>query len=1030
MRGPPVRPTTGPLRGAPGSIRMAPVLVRLVIVALLVTGLSGLWESSVSPPPLRVASAPEIMPTGVPRGTPGAAVLTTHPPEPMRAPPGSPSCLSPGPLTIDCPFSPASPGIAALPSDPLGWKDATEQVRKSPPPLVWAASAVNDSSGRLFVFGGLGEGGAISNSTWLYANGTWINCTAYFRTNPRPMFGSAMTYDPTVRSLILFGGCLNSACSSESSAIWRLRWPVGWQPISPLLVPSGEGWPAFSYDPALREDLAFGGYQCTVLGQCSVSGTLEAFNATSETWTTLSPSGSVPAARAGADLLWVPDYNTTSGALWLFGGFTGTGALNDTWWYVANSSKPWIPVVPLGAGPVPRSFASATFDPTTSSTILFGGSRCPSFSFCGELLNDTWAFNGSWTNLSSTSGKPPPAALGADLGFGSPPGYGILFGGGMNGDLPSNETWWIYPKLVSEGLTASPSALDVNGSLNMTDSVLGGIPPYSYSWFGLPEPCKALAGGRLQCQPAIAGVYEVSVLVSDEVGDQVSAGPLPITVNSPLTVDANVTPSVGLAPLSVEATVTWRGGTPPVSIRWDFGQGLYSTQADASASYPEVGNYTIALWVNDSGGGTVEKQFRVVVYPPLRLSAQLSSAVVTVGNTTWFNASFSGGVPPVTVTWSVAGQYVGSGTSLPYVAQTPGAFLVLATARDAAGDSQQVSQELQVLPVPTPSPLTLVLTSNVSRGYAPLGVELTLSLESGPTGDYEVYWNENGTNTTSVQTFTVSSFPSQVPHPVELTHPGNYTWSGWVRGPQGQVERTPVVVVEVLPPLPPKPLSSPLEAALGGPVLWILLATAALAVVGAGIWLARRPPRPEEGTTAGEFGTPGGTTVEGTDPRPPWRGKPAVLLEGNDPSVVRPLLRSEGIDPDLVLVVAPERPSGGERELLDFGGTRWRLSRLEREDSLHPADADRLGNLIELHFRRRPGSVVVLLGLDMILESTNIRTLRRLFQVARELAAETGGQFLGFLNPDSMAPADRHRLEEEAYVIRWVSRRMIFRRTL
>jgi len=170
--------------------------------------------------------------------------------------------------------------------------------------------------------------------------------------------------------------------------------------------------------------------------------------------------------------------------------------------------------------------------------------------------------------------------------------------------------------------------------------------------------------------------------------------------------------------------------------------------------------------------------------------------------------------------------------------------------------------------------------------------------------------------------------------------------------------------------------------------------------------------------------------VEGTDPRPPWRGKPAVLLEGNDPSVVRPLLRSEGIDPDLVLVVAPERPSGGERELLDFGGTRWRLSRLEREDSLHPADADRLGNLIELHFRRRPGSVVVLLGLDMILESTNIRTLRRLFQVARELAAETGGQFLGFLNPDSMAPADRHRLEEEAYVIRWVSRRMIFRRTL
>ena len=129
-------------------------------------------------------------------------------------------------------------------------------------------------------------------------------------------------------------------------------------------------------------------------------------------------------------------YDAATSQLVLFGGFSDSGVLNDTW--VWNGST-WAQVDDIPAGctdnctdsPPARGYAVMAYDAATSQLILFGG-RYPE-------AGDTWDWNGTtWTRLAPATS--PPARDSATMAYDAQTSRLVLFGGD-DGTHIRNDTW-------------------------------------------------------------------------------------------------------------------------------------------------------------------------------------------------------------------------------------------------------------------------------------------------------------------------------------------------------------------------------------------------------------------------------------------------------------------------------------------------------------------------------------------------------------------------------------------------------------
>lgn len=165
----------------------------------------------------------------------------------------------------------------------------------------------------------------------------------------------------------------------------------------------------------------------------------------SSAWTALDPSGTEPPARACAAVA----YDEVTRRLILFSGGDSTGDFGDTWAYdpVAGS---WTELKPLGTPPIPRMYASMTYDPVGRRLIMFGGLDRKT----GTCLSDTWAYDpaaNSWTKLDPRGPTPPARAWNALV---RDPGSGrlLMFGGMAGGEVADlvaadqlDDTWAFDP---------------------------------------------------------------------------------------------------------------------------------------------------------------------------------------------------------------------------------------------------------------------------------------------------------------------------------------------------------------------------------------------------------------------------------------------------------------------------------------------------------------------------------------------------------------------------------------------------------
>src|SRR5437660_330700 len=294
--------------------------------------------------------------------------------------------------------------------------------------------------------------------------------------------------------------------------------------------------------------------------------------------------------------------------------------------------------------------------------------------------------------------------------------------------------------------------------ITFTGSSAGGGTPYTYSWmFG---DGQTASGATVTHAYSTAGSFTVTLTLTDAVNTQVissqglTIAPVPMTANFTL----STSPTEVNVPVSFSATVT--GGTPPyVSFSWNFGDGsaLGSSNTPTHA-YTAAGTFSVTVTVTDSAGktGTSSAQ-SVVVKAGLGVSTTTASPnPANTAQTVNFIATTSGGIAPVTCTWSFGDIASGTGCSTNHAYNTAGNYTAIVTVNDSLGGaiSESIVVKITVAPQCT---VSLAFSPATPEATSPVTFTATATNCSAPVSFVWTYGDGSaGTGITSTHIYSTS----------------------------------------------------------------------------------------------------------------------------------------------------------------------------------------------------------------------------------------------------------------------------------
>jgi hypothetical protein len=193
---------------------------------------------------------------------------------------------------------------------------------------------------------------------------------------------------------------------------------VNWSQLHPATSPTGRAYPAAAYDPVSKKVVLFGGFSAT--GYLNDTWTFDGTN-----WSKVNTS-TAPPVRTNATMA----FDKVSKKLVMFGGYNGSNYLADTWLYDGSTST-WTNANPSTA-PVAVTGPMLFTDPANGHADVYGG-------FDGRFYQSTtYQWTGTdWTNL-----NPPTSAYArsiAVVGLDGATKSVVLFDG--LGDLNPYNTW-------------------------------------------------------------------------------------------------------------------------------------------------------------------------------------------------------------------------------------------------------------------------------------------------------------------------------------------------------------------------------------------------------------------------------------------------------------------------------------------------------------------------------------------------------------------------------------------------------------
>jgi hypothetical protein len=380
------------------------------------------------------------------------------------------------------------------------------------------------------------------NQTWSYHAGVWTQL--FPAMSPSGRYGAAVTNDSADGYVLLFGG-LSAACypSSQCNDTWKFA-GGGWTQLHPVVSPSARQEAGMTYDAADQYVLLFGG-----VGPNYQPGLNDTWVFSAGSWLQLHPTVAPPWPEPDA-----LSYDAADRVAVFTSAWNTSGPVQEVVWTFQSGN--W--TISRSTAPPERLGVATAFDYSGGYLLFFGGYGYPNY-------QDTWTFRaGVWTNI---TGVIPPLAITSFTATpanvtvgqwsvltvttrGGQPSYSYAYSGLPAGcGTANNSTLLCQPTdigrfavvttvtdsagqavlatlllvvqpnpLVIQGFFAEPTSAFTNQTVTFSMSILGGAPPFTFAYSGLPPGCVSGNASSLVCRPTAVGTYDVTVAVADSFG--------------------------------------------------------------------------------------------------------------------------------------------------------------------------------------------------------------------------------------------------------------------------------------------------------------------------------------------------------------------------------------------------------------------------------------------------------------------------------------------------------------------------------
>jgi MYXO-CTERM domain-containing protein len=408
--------------------------------------------------------------------------------------------------------------------EPASAKFTNRSAVQSWPSQRWGnAITFCPANGKTYLFGGQSPNYDLLNDLWEWDGSSWSQVPGDVR--PTRRANPAMAYDPSRKSLIMFGGLTYPSAPFSEAALdlcdtWEWSSATrAWSQLFPMPSPPCTGGAGIVTDSGRARLLLFGGD--------GPSNAVWEWDGAKTTWTnrTPAPGAVTPGSRGGTEGGPLMAFDDGRQKMFLFEGdstWQGTTS-NSVFWEWDPLSAGWAlrdsgDFVDLGTSPFPvvayDSLRRRMVVPSNATDVV--GSTTAIKTWELDSKGPTWYLRDLATGPTTVSAGPGWYYSNATMAFDSQRGVMVLFGAGPNDGSALSETWEYKVKSLGngEGCTAATASNCASGFC------VDGVCCSTVSCLGVCQSCS-VAGKEGICTSAAPGT-EVSGSCAD--GQACAAG--------------------------------------------------------------------------------------------------------------------------------------------------------------------------------------------------------------------------------------------------------------------------------------------------------------------------------------------------------------------------------------------------------------------------------------------------------------------------------------------------------------------------